>query len=84
MYSKIIENGFVIAVGENIQGKQITDDEYAATMSVILTRPAPPFGFDYALRASDLEWELIELPSESIDPEIDNDELINILLGDTE
>lgn len=62
MYSKLIEDGYIIAVGTGILGEEITESEYNELMSIIHNRPTPPTGFDYKLKADTLTWELVELP----------------------
>lgn len=65
MYSKIIEDGYILAVGTGILGEEITESEYNDLLSIIHNRPTPPTGFDYKLKADTLTWELVELPEPS-------------------
>ena len=62
MYSKIIEDGYILAVGTGILGEEITESEYNEILSLVHNRPTPPSGFDYKLKADTLTWELVELP----------------------
>lgn len=58
------ENGYIVSVGVNIVGEEITEEEYNAILSRINSVPTAPSGYTYKLRADDLEWELVELPPE--------------------
>ncbi len=80
---EIIVDEFVDAVGEGPIGKEISKDRHDAILGKIHARPTPPDGFDYKLRASDLEWVLVEVPADP-DPDIDGAEALEILLGGAE
>ena len=62
MFAKIIENGFITAIGTGIAGAEITESEYNTIMQKIQNKPTDPSGYTYKLRADTLEWELVELP----------------------
>lgn len=62
MYSKLIEGGYIIAVGTGILGEEIKESEYNELLSIIHNRPIPQSGYDYKLKADTLTWELVELP----------------------
>lgn len=65
---KIVDNGYLVAVGRGPGGTEITAEEYASFMEIIRSRPTPPEGFDYRLN-EDLIWELLEpLPVEPVEP----------------
>lgn len=51
----IVINGYIIATTSD-------DEQYIAIMHTIQTKPEDPDGFQYKLRADNLEWELVELP----------------------
>jgi len=51
----IIQNGFVVAIEKN-------DIEYSSVVQKIQNKPSDPNGYQYRLRADNLEWELVELP----------------------
>lgn len=68
MYKKIIENNFIIAIGEGIVGEEITESEYNELLFVIRAAPTSPRGYTYMLNAVTLEWELVELPPAPDDP----------------
>lgn len=59
---KIIQGGYVIAVGVGHRGIIINKEEYDNLVAIIENEPTPPEGFVYRLRADTLEWELVELP----------------------
>ena len=67
MYSKIIENGYILIIGKGLNGEPITKTEYDELLSIIHSRPIPNTGFEYKLRADTLEWELVELPEPTED-----------------
>lgn len=55
----ITDNGYIVAyqsVGEH-------DAEYTEAIKIMESRPTPPEGYDYRLRAEDLQWELYKLES---------------------
>lgn len=60
-YYKYIADGVIWYIGTGLGDDEITEQEYAEIYAVIESRPEPPQGFDYRLKA-DLTWELVELP----------------------
>ena len=80
MYAKMLDDGIIIAVGENIAGEEISETEYNAILSALSDRPTAPSGYEYALRADTLEWELVELPPEP-EHDLPPEEALAILLG---
>ena len=62
-YYKRIENGYIILIGENCGGIEITEEEYNNILETIRNKPQAEEGFDYRLK-EDLNWELYELPIE--------------------
>ncbi len=80
MFFKTEENDYIICVGTGIAGEEITEEEYNIILASIESAPKAPSGYEYRLRASDLEWELVELPPEP-EPELDPEEALSILLG---
>lgn len=79
-YYKLIENGYVTAIGTGGGGTEITEQEYNTIMAVIQNKPPRTETTDYRLK-EDLTWE----EHERIDPvepeELDHEEAMNILLG---
>lgn len=70
----IITDGIILAIGCGNSCKpetEITEAEYNKLLSIIHNRPIPPDGYDYKLKADNLEWELYEIPQE--DEEEPND-----------
>lgn len=80
MYKKIVKDGYILGVGEVSRGGNIDANEYARLTEVINDAPEAPDGFYYMLR-EDETWELIEKEPEPTDPDLDDAELVNILLG---
>lgn len=54
-----IDNGYIVAY----QSEGEHDSEYTEAIKIMESRPTPPEGYDYRLRAVDLQWELYELES---------------------
>ena len=61
-------------------GKEITETEYNEILSMLRNRLVAPDGFAYRLTES-LEWELYELPLADPDPELSDQEALDIILG---
>lgn len=57
---KNIIDGYIVS----FQREDANDGEYNAMLNVMVTRPTPPSGYDYRLKADDLTWELYEIESE--------------------
>ena len=62
-YYRRIENGYIILIGENCGGIEITEEEYNNILETIRNKPRSEEGCDYKLK-EDLTWELYELPIE--------------------
>jgi len=82
-YYKLTESGYLLSIGTGPGGTEITESEYNNILSIIRSRPTPPAGYSYRLKA-DLTWEQYELPPEpepSDTDEITDDEAMAIILG---
>lgn len=81
-YYKIIANGYILAVGTGSGGTEISEEEYAQIVGKAQSRPTAPDGKDYRLTES-LEWEEYDKPGEEVteDPELNDEEALNIILG---
>jgi hypothetical protein len=78
-YYKLVEDGYIIAIGTGAGGEEITKEEYDEIMSIIRNKPTAESGYDYKLK-EDLTWELVEVPEvEPTDDEISGDELLNMI-----
>lgn len=86
MFAKVYENGFINVIGSGIIGIEITESEYNSIMQKIQNKPTDPKGYQYRLRADNLEWELVELPpAPEYEPtEADKAEAYDILMGVSE
>jgi len=82
-FLKIIEGGFILAIGTGNGGTEITEVEYNTILSVIRTKPPTTETNDYRLR-EDLTWEEYPVDPPDPDPEIDDSELLDILMGGAE
>jgi hypothetical protein len=60
-YYKQTDETYLIGIGTGSGGTEITAEEYASIMAVIVAKPTPPEGYDYKLTAT-LTWEQYELP----------------------
>ena len=76
---KLIEDGYIIAIGRGYGGEEITQEEYNSLYALIQSRPKPPEGKDYRLKA-DFTWEEFDLPPAEETEEISAEEAINIIL----
>ena len=60
-YYKLIDNGYLVAIGKGKGNTEITEAEYNTILDLIRNKPTAESGYDYRLR-EDLTWELYELP----------------------
>ena len=60
-YFKSTDADYIVLVGTDIGGEEISQEEYEHILSVIQNRPIAEDGFTYKLR-NDLTWELCEIP----------------------
>lgn len=80
---KEIENEYILAIGEGVNGKEISREEYDNILSVIRDRPTAQNGYEYRLKEN-LTWELFEvddIPEE--DGEISDSDALSIITGGT-
>lgn len=77
MYYKNISDGYITSVSTERGQIEIDKAEYDAIIALMHSRPTPPDGYDYRLRADTLEWELVELPpAEPEEDELTADEIV--------
>ena len=67
-FYKVIEDGYIVAIGTNIGGVEIEKTEYDKLMDIIRNAPVASDDYDYKL-TTNLEWEKNTVYSESIDSE---------------
>lgn len=67
-YYKLVENGYIVAVGTGAGGEEIAVGEYSTILKTIQDKPVPPEGKDYRLTET-LEWEEYDRPAEEVDPD---------------
>ena len=82
-FYKLIENGYILAIGTGSGGEEITETEYNEIMAVIQAKPARTDTTDYRLR-EDLTWEAYPVEPPDPDPELDGNEALEILMGGAE
>ena len=81
-YFKLIDNGYIIAIGTGGGGTEIIEAEYNELMAVIQNRPQQTDTIGYRLR-TDLTWEEFEVePIDPADEELDPQEALDILMGE--
>ena len=64
MYYKNVENGYIESYGFGYSGIAITKKEYDTIKKAASSVLNPVDSYQYKLRDSTLEWELVELPPE--------------------
>lgn len=79
-YYKIIEDGYITAIGTGGGGTEITEVEYTTIMSAIQSKPPRTETTDYHLK-TDLTWESYEREPDPPSEEIDAEEAMSILIG---
>ena len=79
-YYKLIEDGYISAIGTGGGGVEITEAEYNQIMSVIQSKPPRTETIDYRLTES-LTWEEYEVPPEPEDEDVDDGEALGIITG---
>ena len=82
-FYKIVNDEYITAIGTGSLGTEITETEYNEIVELIQTKPPHTETTDYRMK-TDLTWEEFELPVPDPDPEIDDSELAEILLGGAE
>lgn len=81
-YFKTTNGNYILSVGTGAGGEEITENEYNEIMTAILNKPEATETTDYQLK-TDLTWEAYEVEPVT-DPEVDDTEALNIILGGAE
>ena len=81
-YYKVIQDGYIVAIGTGGGGVEITEAEYDTIMAAIRAKPARTETTDYHL-LENLTWQEYERidPPPDDDEEAAPDEVLDILLG---
>ena len=77
-FYKIVEGGYIIGIGTNGNDSvtEITEQEHSTILQKIQNAPKTPLdGYQYRLRADNLEWELVKLPPVEPEPVTDEEAL---------
>lgn len=82
-YYKQISDGYIRGIGTGIGFDEITEAEYNTILDLIHSKPLATETTDYRLREN-LTWEAYPIDPPDPDPEIDDAELLNILMGGAE
>ena len=80
MWYKVTRDGYIIGIGTGGAGEQISETEYNTILDVIHAKPPRTETTDYRLK-TDLTWEAYTIDP---DPELDDSETLDILLGGDE
>ena len=85
MYYRTTRNDRIILVGISSAPMQeeITEEEYNETMTAVRNKPEETEKIGYWLK-TDLTWEQYGKDPPDPDPEVDDGELLNILMGVSE
>lgn len=81
-YFEVIENGYILAIGQGNGHIEIDEERYNTILSIIRNKPQRTETTDYRLKM-DLTWEEYEFPPEP-EPEPDDTdkaEAYDILMG---
>ena len=78
---KTTGHGYILYIGKDIGGEEITEAEYNTILTVIRNKPTATETTDYRLK-EDLTWEAYAVDPPDPDPELDESDLLNILLGE--
>lgn len=78
-FFKIINNGYIEAIGKGNSGTKITEEEYNEILSVIQNRPQETETIGYRLK-TDLTWESYEKEPQP-EPDLTADEIVDIIFG---
>lgn len=81
-YFKTTNGNYILSVGTGAGGEEITENEYNEIMTAIQNKPEATETTDYQLK-TDLTWEAYEVEPVT-DPDIDDTEALNIILGGAE
>lgn len=68
MKVKVIDNGYITAIGEGMQGIEISDEEYGMISLAILNAPEPETGYVWRLKEN-LTWDKCEYHEAEVLPE---------------
>ena len=79
-YFKVVQDGYILMIGEGTGGTEITETEYTEILALIQERPTETSEIGYRLK-TDLTWESYEKEPPDPDPEMDDSEALDILLG---
>ena len=82
-YFEVIDNGYILAIGQGNGHIEIDEERYNTIQSVIRSKPPETETTDYRLKV-DLTWEPYEVEPPDPDPELDDSDALDILLGGEE
>lgn len=78
---EFVKDGYIICIGDGEGGQEISQSRYNAILEAMSNRPQATDSEVYRLK-TDLTWEACEvIPVPEPEPEIDDSEAVEILLG---
>lgn len=80
---EVIDNGYILAIGTGNGHIEIDEERYNTILSVIRSKPPRTETTDYRLTLV-LTWEPYPIDPPDPDPELDDSELLDILMGGAE
>lgn len=80
MRYKVTNDDYIFSIGTGDAGEQISETEYNEILAIIHAKPPRTDTTDYRLK-TDLTWEPYTVDP---DPDLDDAEVLNILLGGEE
>lgn len=82
-YFEVQKDGYILGVGKGLFGTEIDESRYNAVLAALPLKPPATETTDYRLKL-DLTWEPYPIDPPDPDPELDDSELLDILMGVTE
>lgn len=76
----VLENGYILAIGTGNGHIEIDEERYNTILDIIHNKPPATETTDYRLK-NDLTWEQYAVDPPDPDPEVDDTDALNILLG---
>lgn len=78
-----LDGDYIASLSTEFGEQEIPESEYNEILSIVRSYPkGAPGGYTYRFNATSLEWELVELPPiPDPDPELTDEEALEILLG---
>ena len=80
-YYKTVKDGYILQIGTNTSGMEITEEEYNEILTVVKAMPKAADGYGYKLRTN-LTWEEYQIEPQPYEPtDEDKADGYDILMG---